>query len=370
MQNKLAFKSLLLLLVIYIAFIALGLPDALLGSAWSLVRLDLNTSLGSLGILTVLIYIMSIISTYNAPRLLRLFQTKWITGVSILFTGLALIFISRVDQFYQMLFFALPLGVGAGAIDVSLNHYLATYYKASHMSFLHAFYGIGVTLGPSVMAYTLQSENWRLGYMIVGGLLLGIAVLVFISFPLWHKEMKDEATHEHIAIKTILKVKGAKMSLSLFLLYVHIESLLGVWVSSFMYLEKGVSLSFAALFVSFYYIGLTIGRLMSGILTHYIRPKTVVMMGLLAMVIGSSMLFLSNNDVILAISIFLIGIGSGPIYPNLMYINNDYFKQNQLSKIISLQMVIGYMGFGILTPLTGVFFDAVSIAYFPIFIGV
>ncbi|MCK7486822.1 MAG: hypothetical protein MZU97_15940 [Bacillus subtilis] len=142
----------LLLPVIYITFIALGLPDALLGSAWNLVRIDLNTSLGTLGIMTVLIYSMSVLATFNAPRLLRLLETKTITFVSVLFTGLALLFISRVDAYYQMLFFAFPLGIGAGAIDVSLNHYLAANYKASHMNYLHSFYGIGVTAGPTIMA--------------------------------------------------------------------------------------------------------------------------------------------------------------------------------------------------------------------------
>jgi MFS family permease len=181
-------KAFYLLLIIYITFIALGLPDALLGSAWNLIRMDLSTSLETLGIMTVTIYIMSILSTFNAPRLLRKFETKWITLISVSFTGLALIGISQVNAFYQMLFFALPLGVGAGAIDVSLNHYLASHYQAKHMNYLHSFYGIGVTLGPSIMAYTLNLNEWRLGYVIVGSLLILIAILILTSFKLWKKE--------------------------------------------------------------------------------------------------------------------------------------------------------------------------------------
>ncbi|MDX9692431.1 MAG: MFS transporter, partial [Acholeplasmataceae bacterium] len=145
-------KAILLLIVIYISFIALGLPDALLGSAWNYIRSDLKVSLGTLGIMTFIVYLMSIIATYNAPRLLRFFETKKITFISVFLTGVALVIMSQVTSFYQMLFFALPLGMGAGAIDVSLNHYLAKNYQARHMSYLHSFYGIGVTVGPTIMA--------------------------------------------------------------------------------------------------------------------------------------------------------------------------------------------------------------------------
>ncbi|PKK88325.1 MAG: MFS transporter, partial [Tenericutes bacterium HGW-Tenericutes-7] len=251
--------AVMLLIIIYLSFIALGLPDALLGSSWNLVRKDLNVSLGTLGIMTVVVYIMSILSTFNAPRLLRLLQTKKITAISVLFTGVALLSISQIQSFYTMLFFALPLGVGAGAIDVSLNHYLAKHYKASHMNYLHAFYGIGVTLGPSIMAYTLLGNSWRLGYMIVGSILLMIALIIFLSFPIWLKEEEHsrKSDHEHIPIKSMLKSKGSITSIMIFLFYVHIESLLGVWIASYIFIEKYVSYATAALFTTAFYLSLT-----------------------------------------------------------------------------------------------------------------
>jgi MFS family permease len=235
-------KGIILLIVIYLSFIALGLPDALLGSAWNLIRTDLNVSLGTLGLMTVTIYIMSILSTLNAPRLLRLIQTKKITFISIFFTGSALVLMSQVTSFYQMLFFALPLGVGAGAIDVSLNHYLAKNYQAKHMNFLHSFYGIGVTLGPSIMAITLKNDAWRIGYIIVGLILVGISLCVLFSFKLWHHEhsVDQKEEHTHIPLKEILKVKGSKVSIIIFLLYVHVESLSGVWIASYFFIIKEV----------------------------------------------------------------------------------------------------------------------------------
>ncbi|MBN3490597.1 MFS transporter [Acholeplasma equirhinis] len=366
-SKKQTFLSILLLAVIYIAFIALGLPDALLGSAWNLVRVDLNVGLGSLGIMTVVIYIMSIISTYNAPRLLKLFQTKWITFVSIAFTGLALIFLSMINEFWQMLFFAIPLGIGAGAIDVSLNHYLTKNYKASHMSFMHSFYGIGVTAGPSIMAYTLSMSNWRTGYVIVGSILILIAMIVLLSFKLWKKETEfEKAEHDRIPLKTALKIKGAVNSMFIFLLYVHIESLLGVWISSYMYQVKGSTLSTAALAATTYYLGLTLGRLLSGIFAKWIKPKALIQIGILLIGI-SVILFILDFDfeIYYFVVIGLIGIGCGPIYPNMMFINNDYYKPNEISKVMSFQMVIGYMGFGILTPLAGLLFDRLSIELYP-----
>lgn len=364
-------RGFLLLVVIYITFIALGLPDALLGSAWNLIRADLNTSLETLGLMTVTIYIMSIFSTFNAPRLLRLFQTKWITFVSVLFTGASLILISQVNQFYQMLFFAIPLGIGAGAIDVSLNHYLASHYEAKHMSYLHSFYGIGVTLGPSVMAYTLNHSQWRIGYIIVGSILILIALIILFSFKLWRKEHQDERNEVHgkVTLKDILKTKGALESIFIFLVYVHLESLSGVWIASYFYIEKEVSYAVAALFTTTFYLALTIGRLLSGILSDRLSPNLLVRIGQGLMMVSGLLMFFNWSWVYLYFGIvFLFGLGAGPIYPNMMFMNAKVFEKNKLSKIMSLQMGIGYMGFGLLTPLAGLFFGKVSIVYYPVLI--
>jgi fucose permease len=363
--------SIILLIIIYFSFIALGLPDALLGSSWNLVRVDLDVPLGTLGLMTVIVYAMSVISTFNAPRLLRFFQTKKITAISILMTGTSLLLISQVQSFYVMLVFALPLGIGAGAIDVSLNHYLAKHYKASHMNYLHAFYGIGVTLGPTVMAYTLLGNSWRMGYMIVGSLLLIIGLFVFLSFPIWYKEASHDLTtdHTHIPIRVMLKKKGALPSILIFLFYVHVESLLGVWIASYIFIEKGVSYATAALFTTTFYLALTIGRILSGILSHRISSKTLIITGEMFILCGSIFLFIRTDNIYLLFFVVgLIGLGTAPVYPNMMYLNNDFFKRQEISRMMSLQMAIGYMGFGILTPLAGLCFDLVSIKLYPFII--
>jgi fucose permease len=361
-------KALWLLPVIYLAFIALGLPDALLGSAWNLVRMDLNTSLETLGLMTFTVYVFSILATFNAPKLLRVLQTKWIGLVSVAFTGLALILISRVGAFYQMLFFAVPLGIGAGAIDVSLNHYLATHYKASHMNYLHSFYGIGVTAGPSIMAYTLSQNSWRTGYVIVGAILLVIALVLWLSFPLWQKEQKEHRDTHHAPIKlqSILSIKGVIASILIFLVYVHIESLGGAWVASYFFLERGLTYSQAALMTTTFYLALTLGRLTSGFVSHRVSPRMLVYNGSALIILAAILLVIPFQSIPVAVAaVFLLGFGSAPIYPNMMYLNSQHFERRQMSKIMSLQMAIGYMGFGVLTPLAGLFFGRVSIAWYP-----
>ncbi len=364
-------RTLILLIIIYLAFIALGLPDALLGSSWNLVREDLNTSLSSLGLMTLVIYIFSVFSTFNAPKVLKVVQTKLITFVSILLTGSALILMSRVTEYYQMLFFAVPLGLGAGAIDVSLNHYLASHYKASHMNYLHSFYGVGVTLGPLIMAYTLKDELWRKGFVIVGLILLVIAFLVFFSFFLWQEETtaEREESHTHINLKEIFKTKGFILSVLIFMFYVHVETLGGVWIASYFFIEKEVSYAVAALFTTTFYGMFTLGRFLSGVLSNKIKPNTLIISGQVLMIIAAIVFFFKFDNVyIYFIIIGLYGLGCAPVFPNMMFMNSKNFPKRKLSKIISMQMTMSYIAFGVLTPLAGLVFERISISIYPFYV--
>lgn len=363
-------SALLLLGVIYIFFIALGLPDALLGSGWNLIRTDLNVALGTLGVMTIAIYLATMLATFNAPRLLQKIPTKWIVIVSITFTGISLLAISQVSSFEQMIIFALPLGIGAGAVDLSLNHYLTKHYQAHHMNFLHSFYGIGVTFGPSIMAATLGINSWRLGYIIVGGILLFIAALGLLTRRLWNQDDSEDTIDEPIiSTREALSIPGVATSIVLFLIYVHIESLGGQWLASYFYLVYPISYSAAALATSTYYLSFTIGRLVSGFLARHLSPMTLIRIGEVLIIIGILGLVIPHGIVSVSYaSIALFGVGAAPIYPNLMYLNKIHFKSTHLSKIMSLQMGISYMGFGLLTPLAGFLFQMTTIAIYPFLI--
>lgn len=363
-------KRILLLFVIYLAFIALGLPDALLGSGWNSVRNELNVSLSTLGIMTVSIYVATTLTTFNAPRLIRILKTKRMTFVSVLLTGISLLIMSRVTSFYQLLFFALPLGMGAGAIDVSLNHYLTIHYEAKHMNYLHSFYGVGVTLGPTIMAYALKENSWRMAYLIVGSMLILISLVVFLSFPLWFKEKEEKHDEvKHFKLKEILSTKGTIESIFIFLFYVHIESLAGVWIASYFYITKEVSYSVAAIFTTVYYLSFTVGRLTSGFLSQKLSSKGLITIGLVLMSLGASlMIFKVDSIIYYFVVVLLFGLGCAPVFPNMMFINSLYFEEEKLSKIISLQMGVGYIGFGLLTPFAGYLFERIGISYYPLFL--
>jgi fucose permease len=353
---------------VYLAFIALGLPDALLGSSWNLVREDLSMPLGAIGLVTFFSYILTMFATFSAPRVLSRVQTKQVTFVSILFTGSALLLMSQVTAFWQIVLLAIPLGMGAGAIDLSLNHYTAVHFKASHMNYLHSFYGLGVTFGPMVMAWTLQDESWRLGYQLVGFLLLGIALVVGLSHRAWDEETIEHRNEHHarIPIKEVLAQRGVLASLVIFLLYVHIESLLGVFVASFAFLRLGAGYAEAALFTMTYFLTLTIGRIASGLLSNRLHPNRLILVGEFGMVIGAVVLLIPGQALFhYHMGVALLGIGSGPVFPNMMYMNPHNFEKRTMSRVMSLQMMIGYIGFGILTPLMGQVFDWTTIAWYP-----
>jgi len=364
-------KYLILLFIIYLAFIALGLPDALLSSSWNLVRIDLNTSLSALGIVTIVVYIMSMTATFNASRLLRYVSTEKIVFTSILFTAISLLAISQINHFYQMVIFAIPLGFGAGAIDVSLNHYLIVHYKAKHMNYLHSFYGVGVTIGPTIMALTLAQGSWRLGYLIVGFILLIIAILVLLSFSLWKKDTATNKAEQHAALKLkeVFKIKGAFLSVLIFLVYVHIESLLGVWIASYVFIEKGFTYAVAAVFTSVYFLMFTMGRFISGYLSSKMSSKQLILMGEAMMLISAILIaFEYKNTNLYFVWVGMFGLGAAPVFPNMMYLNKSFFEGHKLSKIMSLQMAIGYIGFGVLTPLAGLMFDLTAISILPFYL--
>ena len=360
-------KTRLLLAVIFITFIALGLPDALLGAAWNQTRLDLNQPIGSLGVITVVMYLMTITSTFLGPALIHRFETKTITLVSVLLTGSALVGMSQVTSFLPLVLLAVPLGLGAGAIDMSLNHYVAVHLNASHMSYLHAFYGVGVASGPFVMAVALSLYTWRTGMIIVGAGLILIALLIGLSFPLW--KYKTTPMDEAPDIKTFnaLNARGVKWSIMIFTVAVHAESFMGLFVATYAYVGLGFGLAESALSTFIFYGGLTAGRVLSGLVASKVNANHLIIAGELLMVvsaIGTSLF--ASSMIISMILFFFIGMGSGPVYPNMMHMNTVNFKPSQVSRIISLQMVIGYVGFGLITPLMGTLIDRVSMQLFPV----
>jgi fucose permease len=274
---------------------------------------------------------------------------------------------SQASEFYQLLFFALPLGFSGGALNVALNNFLTANYKASHMSYLHSFYGLGVTLAPTIMAYTLSFGSWRIAYLVVSLILAILAILVVATFKWWQPQVKSEAeTKPIISIKEALKSTDARFSIAIFFTYVHLETLFAVWVPSYMFITKQVSLSTAALYTTIYYLSLTIGRMLSGIFANRINSKKLITYGISLILIGTIAFSFNYSDTnIYFIIAGLLGLGAGPIYPNMMFLNKEKFSSANMSRYISLQLLIGNMGGGLLTPVMGQVFQRTNIVVFP-----
>jgi fucose permease len=274
---------------------------------------------------------------------------------------------SQASEFYQLLFFAFPLGFSGGALNVALNNFLTANYKASHMSYLHSFYGIGVTLAPTIMAYTLSFGSWRLAYIAVSIILAILAILVVATFKWWQPQVKSEVeTKPIISIKEALTNRDARFSIAIFFTYVHLETLFAVWVPSFMFITKQVSLSTAALYTTTFYLSLTTGRMLSGIFSNLINSKKLISYGI-SLILSGTVAFsfnYSNTNIYFVIAA-LLGLGAGPIYPNMMFLNKEKFSSDNMSRYISLQLLIGNMGGGLLTPVMGQIFQRTNIVVFP-----
>jgi fucose permease len=357
----------LLLLIVYLSYASLGLPDALLSSGWNLIRQELNADLGTLGYMTLLGYSSSALSMFFAPKILRVVPTRLIALIAISTISLSLLVMSQASEFYQLLFFALPLGFSGGALNVALNNFLTANYKASHMSYLHSFYGLGVTLAPTIMAYTLSFGSWRIAYLIVSLILAILAILVVATFKWWQPQVKeDNKIKPIISIKEALRSSDARSSIAIFFTYVHLETLFAVWVPSYMFITKQVSLSTAALYTTIYYLSLTIGRMLSGIFANRINSKKLIKYGISLILIGTIAFSFNYSDTnIYFVIAGLLGLGAGPIYPNMMFLNKEKFSPDNMSRYISLQLLIGNMGGGLLTPIMGQVFQRTNIVVFP-----
>lgn len=358
-------KKLILVLAIYLTFIALGLPDALLGSAWNQVRIDFNIPISTIGFVTFTTYLFTIIATFFAPQLLKVFQTKAIAFVSIILSGTSLILMSFMSEYIYLVLLAILLGLGAGAIDLSINHYVAKHLNQSHMSYLHTFYGVGVMSGPFIMSIVLNRFDWRLGFILVGAFLLLISVVLLSSFKWWEKETSEEKKDMDIGFFSALTTKGVIHSIIIFVFSVHIESFLGIFIATYAYVALGFDIATSAIATFVFYLGLTLGRLVSGLFSKKIHASTLILIGESVVIISAMALFFIESRWAFIV-ILLLGLGSAPIYPNMMYLNKSIFNKTKLSRIMSLQMMIGYVGFGIITPLLGILIDVINIRLYPI----
>ncbi|WP_042221932.1 MFS transporter [Oceanobacillus manasiensis] len=374
--------TLLLLLVIYLAFISLGLPDPLLGAAWPVIQEDIGAPLEAAGYLFMIISGGTIVSSLLSGKVIKRFGTAKVTFVSVLMTAGALLGFYFAPSLIWLVVCAIPLGLGAGAVDTALNNYVALHYKAHHMSWLHSFWGVGATLGPIIMASFISGQHgWRNGYLTIAGIQFALATILLLSFPLWKKVAQNrsvtqneeteadqaEAQEDAKHVKP-LQIKGVKLALLSFLFYCGVETTVGLWGSSFLVDVKGLSAATAAQWVSLYWGGLTVGRFLTGFVTFKLSSRMLIRVGQLTALVGAVLLVLPFPTTFSLVGFIMIGIGLAPIFPSMLHETPTRFGKKHSQTIMGYQMALAYTGNTFLPPLLGLIASHSTIAIFPFFI--
>lgn len=366
------------LLLIYITFISLGLPDSLLGAAWPVMRLEFGAPLDAAGAIAMLISGATILSSLMSERLIRRFGTGPITAFSVLATAVSLLGISLAPSFWFMIAMAIPLGLGAGTIDAALNNYVALHYGARHMNWLHSFWGVGAFSGPLILSAFLARDSWRGGYLTISVIQFSIAALLFITLPLWKKinvsaadskipqqsSGKKEALPKLSTAETF-KIPGVLTALGTLLFYCAVEYTVGLWGSSFLVESKGFTKAAAAGGVAFFYLGITAGRFVSGILSSLFTSIQLIRLGISIVFGGVVLLLLPFPPVSIPYIFLVIGLGCAPIFPSTIHETPHRFGKESSQKIVSLQMAAAYTGSTFIPPLIGLVAEKTSTSIFP-----
>ena len=361
-----------LLTLIYLSFISLGLPDSVLGSAWPAMTVSLNAPLWGAGLIQMLISFCTIISSLNSARLIRKFGTGRLTAISVATTALALLGFSLAKNYVFLLLMAVPLGLGAGAVDAGLNNYVALHCEAKHMSWLHCFWGVGTIVSPFIMGYALTHSTWNAGYRIVGLIQLAIAVLLLVTLPVWkiHADATETAGRR-VGLRAALRIKGVPFLLLGFFAYCSAETTTMQWASTYFVEVKHLPAERAATLAALFYIGITAGRFLSGFLAEKLGDRGMIRLGAGVLACGIAALLLPVESYYLAFAAFLvIGLGCAPIYPCIIHSTPANFGAESSGAIIGIQMASAYVGSTFVPPLFGLMGKALGFSILPVYLAV
>ena len=366
-----------LLPIIYLAFIGLGLPDSAIGSAWPAMAPDLGAGVSWVGIVTIIISAGTILSSLQSVRVVERFGTGRVTAVSVGLTAAALAGFSVATEFWQLCLLAIPYGLGAGAVDAALNTYVAVHYESQHMSWLHCMWGVGASGGPLIMAQCLGVGSWSLGFLVLGGLQLAIVIVLTLSLPLWRDKalprMADDADDAGsgdaegapISRRALLRRDGVLAVLICFFCYCALESTCGVWAASYCTFARGIDAQTAASWASLFYIGITVGRGVSGFISLKVSDHNMIRLGQALIALGIGAMLLPLGDTVLLVGLVLVGLGCAPIYPSIIHATPARFGNDVALALTGMQMAFAYVGTLVVSPLFGVIGQGISMELYP-----
>ena len=366
----------LLLAIIYLSFISLGLPDALLGAAWPTMCMEFNVPVSYAGIVSIIISVGTIISSLMSDRVTRRFGTAKVTAFSVAMTAFALLGFSISGSYWLLLLWAVPYGLGAGSVDASINNYVALHYASRHMSWLHCMWGVGASLGPYIMGYALSGgQGWNAGYRYIGIMQVALTAILFLSIPIWKKRDTADGSGENggrasaLGLREILAIPGAKEILLAFFCYCALESTAGLWSATYLVRHLGMDAETAASLASMFYLGITTGRALSGFMTYKFNDTNMIRIGQAVILIGVAAMLLPLGTFGAITGLVLVGLGCAPIYPSVIHSTPEHFGAENSQAIIGVQMASAYLGTLLAPPVFGLIANHISASLMPVYLG-
>lgn len=360
----------LLLVIIYLSFISLGLPDALLGAAWPTMQASFGVPLSYAGIVSMIIAAGTILSSLCSDRISARLSTGKITLISVASTAVALYGFSASDAFWKICLWAAPYGLGAGSVDAALNNYVALHYESRHMSWLHCMWGVGATTGPYLMGLALTGGRaWNMGYLYIAVIQSVLTVILLISLPLWKKGTSEaEKRRDALPLRQVVRFPGAKAVMLCFFCYCGVEQTAGLWFGSYLTLQRGFSPQTAAGLSGMFFMGIAAGRALSGFLTLRLSDRAMIRLGMALIAVGIGLVLWPGKEICL-IGFILIGLGCAPIYPCIIHSTPAHFGAERTPAIIGIQMASAYVGTLSMPPLFGQLAGRIGTAWLPAFLA-
>ena len=361
----------LILALTYICFISLGLPDSLLGSAWPVMQQQMNVPVSYAGIVSMIICLNTIISSLMSNFLIHKLGIGRIIAISIATTAVALFGFSVSSQYWMLLLWAIPYGLGAGCVDSVLNNYAALHFKSQHMSWLHCMWGVGASISPYIMSFALIGlDNWHHGYLIVSVIQIVLSFFIFMTVPLWKNAPSADSEAEEpdskpLTVRQILAIPGATVCFLTFFGYCALELTSSLWASSYLVQARGVSAEVASGCASLFYIGMTLGRAINGFLAMRFSDRFLIRLGLGVIFGGIMLVFVPVHAMFACAGFVIIGLGCAPVYPCIIHMTPDLFGKDKSQAIIGVQIAFAYTGFCIMPPLFGLIANHISISLLP-----
>lgn len=365
----------LLLAIIYLSFISLGLPDGLLGSAWPSMYPEFDVPVSYAGIVSAIICAGTIISSLQSDRMTKRWGAGKVTCFSVLLTAIALLGFSFSSSYWWILFWAIPYGLGAGGVDAALNNYVALHYESKHMSWLHCMWGLGASIGPYIVSFALfMGHDWNLGYLSVFYIQMVLSAVLMLSLPLWNKKpsrMEADTEKESsvvLPLKEILRIPGAKSVMIMFFCYCALEQTAALWASSYLVLQHDLNPEIAAQFGSMFFIGITIGRAISGFVTLKLNDNQMIRLGEGIVLLGIICMILPLGHSAAIVGFIIVGLGCAPIYPCVIHSTPDNFGAANSQAIIGVQMASAYTGSLLMPALFGLIANHIDVKWLPLYL--